>query len=98
MEGNVPEGCTRPRIQSGVEPPALQTRLTIPPGPTLSPRRQSMLTMFGRALRCCDGLSRRQFLQVGALGTALSLADLLRADAGHKAAGRPARGKSAILV
>lgn len=57
-----------------------------------------MLTILGRSLRCCDGVNRRHFLQIGALGATLSLTDMLRAQAAHKAAGRMSRIKSAILV
>jgi hypothetical protein len=39
-----------------------------------------MLTMWGAKRRLCDGISRRDFLRVGALG-GLSLANLLRAEA-----------------
>jgi hypothetical protein len=56
-----------------------------------------MLTIFSkRRQRFCDGLSRRDFLRVGALGVGgLSLADLLRLRA-H--AGPPARPKSVIMI
>jgi hypothetical protein len=43
-----------------------------------------MLTIEGRTQRFCDGVSRRAFLKIGALGigaSALSLADILRAEA-----------------
>jgi hypothetical protein len=43
-----------------------------------------MLTIFGRANRYCDGISRRSFLRIGALGLgagALTLADVFRAEA-----------------
>ncbi len=43
-----------------------------------------MLTIFGRANRYCDGVSRRSFLKIGALGLgagAFNLADLFRAEA-----------------
>src|SRR5262245_60863715 len=43
-----------------------------------------MLTIFGRAGRFCDGVSRRSFLKIGALGVAaggLTLADIFRAEA-----------------
>ena len=44
-----------------------------------------MLTLFGQPQRRdCDGLSRRSFLRIGALGVgagALSMADLFRAEA-----------------
>ncbi len=40
-----------------------------------------MLTVCGAQARYCDGVSRRNFLQVGAVGLAgLTLSDLLRAD------------------
>jgi hypothetical protein len=42
-----------------------------------------MLTIFGRSNRYCDGVSRRSFLKIGALGlgaTSLSLADVFRAE------------------
>src|SRR5690349_19605472 len=51
-----------------------------------------MLNLFGSSYRVCDGLSRRDFLRVGALGFGgLTLADLLRlracgaANTSHKA-------------
>ncbi len=53
-----------------------------------------MLTIFGQSHRYCDGISRRSFLKIGALGIgagSLTLADLFRAEAqagtssGHKA-------------
>jgi hypothetical protein len=43
-----------------------------------------MLTILGQRNRYCDGLSRRSFLRIGALGVgagALTLADVLRAEA-----------------
>jgi uncharacterized protein (DUF1501 family) len=44
-----------------------------------------MFTVSGARARYCDGISRRNFLQVGAVGLAgLSLADLLRADEAQK--------------
>lgn len=60
-----------------------------------------MLTIQGRASRYCDGVSRRGFLSIGALGVgagALSLADLFRLEA--KAAKTPSasRHKSVIMV
>jgi hypothetical protein len=46
--------------------------------------------------RCCDGITRRDFLKVGALGTGLSLAGFLRlAEAGDV---RQTRTKAAIFV
>ena len=43
-----------------------------------------MLTILGRPNRFCDGVSRRSFLKIGALGvgaTGLTLADIFRAEA-----------------
>jgi hypothetical protein len=55
-----------------------------------------MLTFLGRGQKFCDGISRRAFLRVGALGLGgLTLADVLRAQTGPQATKRP---KSAILV
>ncbi|OWK34704.1 DUF1501 domain-containing protein [Fimbriiglobus ruber] len=61
-----------------------------------------MLQILGSAHRFCDGLSRRNFLQIGAFGTGLTLTGALRADAAAKKAdesARPSRQfKSAIFV
>src|SRR5438132_797461 len=40
-----------------------------------------MLTLFGGNQRFCDGISRRNFLQIGAFGAGLTLADMLRSNA-----------------
>ena len=55
-----------------------------------------MLTLWsGKTSRVCSGRSRRDFLTVGAVGVGgLALSDLLRA----RAAGRPARAKSVIMI
>src|SRR3954463_397456 len=57
-----------------------------------------MLTFWGSKRRLCDGLSRRDFLKVGALGVGgLTLADLFRARAqAGVSAGSP--GKAIIMV
>jgi hypothetical protein len=54
-----------------------------------------MLTIWGSQQRFCDGISRRNFLRIGAFGAGLSLAGILRARA---ATGSPASGKSAIMI
>ena len=55
-----------------------------------------MLTFFGRRERYCDGVSRRSFLQIGALAAGgLTLPRLLRAEA---QAGSRATGKSLINI
>jgi len=62
-----------------------------------------MLTIPGAPQRLCDGITRREFLQVGALGTAgLALPDLFRARVQAAGATRAATGrgraKSCILL
>src|SRR5438093_10311025 len=55
-----------------------------------------MFTIFGRKYRHCDGVTRRQFVTMGALGLGgLTLADLLRAEA---AAGIGASDKAVINI
>ncbi|HEY7425082.1 MAG TPA: DUF1501 domain-containing protein [Gemmataceae bacterium] len=56
-----------------------------------------MLTVWGGKQRYCDGLSRRTFLKIGALGAGLTLADMLRlrADASTDTNRAP---KSVIMV
>src|SRR6185437_12566695 len=55
-----------------------------------------MLTIYGKAARFCDGVSRRNFLKVGAMGLAgLSLPDILRAEA---AAGKRNPQKAVIMI
>jgi uncharacterized protein DUF1501 len=60
-----------------------------------------MLTFLGARQGFCDGLSRRNFLQVGAFGAGLTLADQLRAKAlatDTPTAIAPPRPKSAIMI
>jgi hypothetical protein len=60
-----------------------------------------MLTLFGKKQRFCDGMSRRNFLKIGALGTGLTLADMLRGRAfagSSTAAARSSSQKSAIMI
>ncbi|MFO0841090.1 MAG: DUF1501 domain-containing protein [Gemmataceae bacterium] len=52
-----------------------------------------MLTLWGDRQRYCDGLTRRNFLQLGAFGAGLSLAGLLRA---REKAG--SSSKAAIMI
>ena len=58
-----------------------------------------MLTVWGaKQSRCCDGMSRRNFLRAGALGlSGLTLGNLLRLQAEQPTRGRLAR-KSVIMV
>ncbi|MFO0800794.1 MAG: DUF1501 domain-containing protein [Gemmataceae bacterium] len=62
-----------------------------------------MLRFTGSARSFCDGVSRRNFLQVGAFGAGLTLADMLRARDAQAAAAatlrQPTRSqKSAIMI
>jgi hypothetical protein len=57
-----------------------------------------MLTLWGVRRRFCDGVSRRDFLKVGAFGAGLTLADLLRHRALAATAGKPTTNKSAIMI
>ncbi len=57
-----------------------------------------MLNLLGRGLRYCDGISRRSFLKIGALGAgagALTLADIFRAEA---ASGSRSQHKAVIII
>lgn len=57
-----------------------------------------MLTIPGSPKRLCDGISRRNFLQIGALGAGLTLADLLKVHAQTPGANAPGSPKSVIFV
>lgn len=57
-----------------------------------------MLTFSGSKQRFCDGLNRRNFLQIGAFGAGLTLADMLKAKAQASAAGTPTANKAAIMI
>jgi hypothetical protein len=58
-----------------------------------------MVTLLGAAQRYCDGLSRRNFLKIGAFGAGLTLAEMLRARAfAAKSGGKPASNKAAIMI
>ncbi len=61
-----------------------------------------MLTYWGRKHRCCDNISRRDFLQVGALGLGgMTLADVLRLRAVAQGTGsqeKPVTPRSVIMI
>src|SRR5262245_62968876 len=59
-----------------------------------------MITMLGSPRRCCDGLTRRETLRVGALSAlaGFSLPNLLRAEANLGRPVRPGKAKSVILL
>jgi hypothetical protein len=55
-----------------------------------------MLTFWGAQQRFCDGLSRRNFLKIGAFGASLTLAEMLRAR-GRAGPATPSN-KAAIMI
>lgn len=58
-----------------------------------------MLDLFGKRIRNCDGVSRRNFLRVGALAAGgLTLADQLRTDAQAAETGKSTPRKAVIQV
>src|SRR6516164_5209042 len=62
-----------------------------------------MITMLGSPRRCCDGLTRRETLQAGALALlgGMNLPTLLRAEESRAARmthHRPGKAKSVILL
>jgi len=58
-----------------------------------------VFTFFGSRQGFCDGISRRNFLKIGAFGASLSLAELLRLRAqAAGTTGKPTSTKSAIMI
>src|SRR4029078_141406 len=57
-----------------------------------------MFTLFGARQRYCDGISRRNFLKIGAFGAGLTLADMLRAKATAAGPSAARANKSAIMI
>ncbi len=60
-----------------------------------------MLTIWGAKQKFCDGMSRRNFLRIGAFGAGLTLADLLRGQAHASTTGTTTQSsgnKSAIMI
>ncbi len=56
-----------------------------------------MLTIWGKRQPFCDGISRRNFLRIGAFGASLTLAQLLRLQVQAGSGGTTAR-KAAIMI
>ena len=56
-----------------------------------------MLTLWGAKQPFCDGISRRNFLQIGAFGAGLSLAGMLRSRAVAQG-GKGTSNKAAIMI
>jgi hypothetical protein len=63
-----------------------------------------MFTFYGKRQRFCDGISRRNFLSIGAFGAGLTLADMLRLQAATRSAAggnpeqKPTRRKAAVMI
>jgi hypothetical protein len=58
-----------------------------------------MLTVWGSRERFCDGISRRNFLKIGAFGASLTLADMLRLRSQAAGTTRPTTSnKAAIMI
>ena len=57
-----------------------------------------MFTLHGGRQKFCDGVNRRNFLQIGAFGAGLSLADMLRARAAQPGNDPLPRTKSKSVV
>ena len=58
-----------------------------------------MLTIYGNRTRFCDGVSRRNFLKIGALGLGgLALPDLLRAEAAAGGGVGAGKGHKAVIM
>jgi hypothetical protein len=58
-----------------------------------------MITLLGTAHRFCDGVSRRSFLQIGAFGAGLTLAQMLQARArAAQTGGKASSQKSVIMI
>ncbi len=58
-----------------------------------------MFSLFGSKQKFCDGLNRRSFMQIGAFGAGLTLADMLRAKAqANPTVAVPTTNKSAIMI
>ena len=57
-----------------------------------------MLAAFGSSFPCCDGITRRNFLQLGAPLLGLGIADLLRAQAVANEGGQPVSPNKKSLI
>src|SRR5437016_4577643 len=78
--------------------PASRERSAYPQRPSIFPNLKggNMFTLLGARQRFCDGINRRNFLKIGALGAGLTLADMLRLRA--SAGSSTASSKSAIMI
>jgi hypothetical protein len=58
-----------------------------------------MFTLWGAKQGFCDGITRRNFLKIGAFGAGLTLAEMLRLQSATAAStGRPTSRKSVIMI
>src|SRR5262245_66410664 len=57
-----------------------------------------MLTVTGSRQSFCDGVSRRNFLKIGAFGATLTLADVLRARAAGGRQSPATSQKAAVMI
>src|SRR4051794_12550262 len=57
-----------------------------------------MLRFLSSSQRFCDGVSRRNFLQIGAFGAGLTLADMLRSQSAQAARKQPSRSRKAAIM
>src|ERR1700704_4112678 len=79
----------------------ISRRSCVPIWPTeLSRRVLLMLTMLGSPRRCCDGITRRETLQAGALSVlgGFALPELLRAEEQHSPSKPHGKAKSVICL
>src|SRR5262245_50195107 len=94
-------GTLRRCVVSAVLSLQRRYRILYPPAcfPSFARREPTMLTMLGSRRRCCDGLTRRETLRVGALsllGGAFNLPSLLALERSRSS--RPGKAKSVILL
>src|SRR5262249_32013378 len=80
--------------------PAILLTLHEASRPTTQREGGTMLTMLGSKRRACDGLTRRETLQAGALALlgGMSLPNLLAAEDADRRRRRPGRAKNVIML
>src|SRR5262249_34636398 len=58
----------------------------------------ALLTLFGKKQKFCDGVSRRNFLKIGAFGAGLTLADMLRLRSAAATSGKAVSSQKAAIM